>query len=127
MTTVDERSTGRQRVVVYLVVGVLLGVLLLAGYLLSRAARANAEAEAKADHLIARLAQEGARAPTRSGLVRLLGTNGGAVCADPAAALARATSANGIATRLVLPRETVVRVQQLVVEVYCPEKLATGW
>ena len=128
MTTVDERSTGRQRMLVYLVVGALLGGLLVAGYLLFRAARANADAEAKADHLIAKLTQEGARAPSRNQLVRLLGTTGGPVCADPAAALARATSesVSGAGTRPVLPPETVARVQRMVIEVYCPEKLGTA-
>ncbi|MEU4519272.1 hypothetical protein AB0F52_11225 [Amycolatopsis sp. NPDC024027] len=130
MTTVDERSTRTQRVLVYLVVGVVLGGLFVAGYLRYHSARATAEAEAKADRLVARLAQEGARAPSRDQLVRLLGTDGGSICVDPAAALARATSdtgfvngAGGPGTRPVLAAGTVVRAQLLVIEVYCPEKL----
>jgi len=116
---------------VYLAVGVVLGALLVAGYLRFHSARATAEAEAKADRLVTRLAQEGARAPSRDQLVRLLGTDGGSICVDPAAALARATSDTGIAngaggpgTRPVLTADTVVRAQLLVIEVYCPAKLA---
>jgi len=131
VTTVDERSTRTQRMVVYLVVGLVLGGLLVAGYLLFHSARATAEAEAKAERLITRLTQEGARAPARDQLVRLLGTDGGSICVDPAAALARATSDAGIAigaggpgTRPVLTSGTVVRAQLLVIEVYCPAELA---
>ncbi len=131
MTTVDERSTRAQRMLVYLVVGVVLGGLFVAGYLRFHSARATAEAEAKADRLVTRLTQEGARAPSRDQLVRLLGTDGGSICVDPAAALARATSDTGFAngaggpgTRPVLAPATVVHAQLLVIEVYCPAKLA---
>ncbi|ADJ45677.1 hypothetical protein AMES_3852 [Amycolatopsis mediterranei S699] len=119
MTTVDERSSRTQRMLVYLAVGIVLGGLLAAGYLVSRSARASAEAEAKADRLAVRLAQEGARSPSRDQLVKLLGTDGGAICADPGAALARAS---GPAALPALPPETLVRVRELVIEVYCPEK-----
>lgn len=131
MTTVDERSTRTQRMLVYLAVGAVLGALLVAGYLRFHSARVTAEAGAKADRLVTRLTEEGARAPSRDQLVRLLGTDGGAICVDPAAALARATSDTGIAngaggpgTRPVLAAGTVVRAQLLVIEVYCPAKLA---
>ncbi|MEU4253343.1 hypothetical protein AB0F15_38705 [Amycolatopsis sp. NPDC026612] len=131
MTTVDERSTRGQRTTLYVVVGIVLGVLLVAGLLLFRSTRTTAEAEAKADQLIARLTQEGARVPSRDQVVRLLGTDGGSICVDPGAALARATSDSGIAngaggpgTRPVLSADTVVRGQLLVIEVYCPDKLA---
>jgi hypothetical protein len=131
VTTVDERSTRTQRMLVYLVVGIVLGGLVVAGYLRHHSARATADAEAKADRLITRLTQEGARAPSRDQLVRLLGTDGGSICVDPAAALARATSDAGIAngaggpgTRPVLTSGTVVRAQLLVIEVYCPAQLA---
>ena len=131
MTTVDERSTRGQRVAGYLVVGIVLGGLLVAGYLLFDSTRSNAEAEAKADRLIARLTQEGARVPARDQLVRLLGTDGGSICADPDAALTRAMSDSGIANgaggpgaRPVLAADTVVRGQLLVIEVYCPDRLA---
>ncbi|EMD24472.1 hypothetical protein C791_5840 [Amycolatopsis azurea DSM 43854] len=113
----------------YVVVGLVLGVLLVAGYLLFRSARSNVEAEEKANILITRLVQEGARTPSQEQLVRLFGTDGGSICADPDAAFARATSEGGISgggpgTRPVLPEGTLARGQLLVVEVYCPEKLA---
>lgn len=130
MTTVDERSTRPQRMFGYLVVGMVLGALLVAGYVLFRSSKTTDEAGAKADQLIVRLSQEGARAPSRDQLVRLLGTTGGSICVDPGAALARATSDAGIANgaggpgaRPVLAADTVVRAQLLVIEVYCPEKL----
>nr|WP_225956704.1 hypothetical protein [Amycolatopsis lexingtonensis] len=116
---------------VYLLVGLVLGGLLVAGYVLFRSARVTAEAGAKADRLSARLTEEGARVPARDQLVRLLGTDGGPICVDPAAALARATSDTGMAngaggpgTRPVLATGTAVHAQLLVIEVYCPAKLA---
>jgi len=129
MTTVDRGSSRKQRKTVYVVVGLVLGVLLLAGYLLFRSARSNVEAEEKANILITRLVQEGARTPSQEQLVRLFGTDGGSICADPDAAFARATSEGGISgggpgTRPVLPESALIRGQLLVVEVYCPEKLA---
>jgi len=130
MTTVDERSTRRQRMIVYLAVGIVLGGLLVAGVLLFHSARSDAEAEQKADQLIARLDQEGARKPTRDQIVRLLGTGGGSICADPDSALSHAMSDSGISngaggpgTRPVLAAATVVRGEKLVIEVYCPDKL----
>ncbi|WP_370963831.1 hypothetical protein [Amycolatopsis sp. cg9] len=97
MTTVDEHSTRRQRILVYVVVGIALGALLVAGYGLFRSARSSVAA----------------------------------VCADPAAALARAASDSGLAngaggpgTRPVRAPGTAVRGQLAVIERYCPERLA---
>ncbi|MFD5094413.1 hypothetical protein ACFWMR_27685 [Amycolatopsis thailandensis] len=129
MTTMDERSNPKQRKILYLVVGLVLGVLLLAGYFLFRSAHSNVEAEEKANVLITRLVQEGARTPSQEQLVRLFGTDGGSICADPDEAFARATSEGGISgggpgTRPVLPESALIRGQLLVIQVYCPEKLA---
>jgi hypothetical protein len=131
VTTVDERSTRRQRRFVYLIVGVVLGALLVAGLLAFRTARSTADAEAKADQLIVRLQQAGARTPTRDRIVRLLGDDGGAVCADPNTALSQALTNTGLAngaggpgTRPVIAGSTVVLGEALVIETYCPDQLA---
>ncbi|KAA9163591.1 hypothetical protein FPZ12_008755 [Amycolatopsis acidicola] len=130
MTTVDERSTPRQRLISYLAVGIALGVLLVVGLLLFRSARSDAEAEAKANQLIARLNQEGARAPTQDQVIRLLGTDGGSICVDPNSALARAMSDSGLSngaggpgTRPVRTADTVITGETIVIEIYCPDKL----
>lgn len=130
MTTVDERSTSRQRLVVYLVVGVVLGALLVAALLGYRSARSTANAEAKADQLIVGLQQAGARTPARDQVVRLLGEDGGTICADPNAALSRALLGTGLANgaggpgaRPVIAGRTVVRGEALVIETYCPDQL----
>ncbi len=130
MTTVDERSSRRHRVLGYLVAGVVTGALLVAGSLLYHSARSDAEAGAKADQLIARLGQAGARVPAHDQVVRLLGTDGGTICVDPASALTRATSDSGISNgaggpgaRPVRSPATVVRGETFVVEIYCPGKL----
>ncbi|GAA4481668.1 hypothetical protein GCM10023094_30300 [Rhodococcus olei] len=62
---------------------------------------------------------------------RVLGTDGGAVCADPAAALNEATldqqivsGAAGPGIRPIIAARNLVVGERLVLEVYCPEHLA---
>ncbi|WP_086853751.1 hypothetical protein [Amycolatopsis kentuckyensis] len=61
MTTVDERSTRPQRMLVYFAVAIVLGGLLGAGYVFSRSARADAGAVcAHADAALVRAANDSA-------------------------------------------------------------------
>jgi hypothetical protein len=132
MTTVQERSTGRQRGWLYLISGIVIGVLIVLAVLLGHSRATGLAAETKADQLITKLHEAGAaRVPSQDQLVRLLGEDGGQVCADPNSALSRATQQAGIAngaggpgTRPVISDAAVVRGTGLVIEVYCPEELA---
>ena len=66
MTTVDERASRPQRVVVYVVVGLVLGGLLVPGYLLFRPARVNTGAVCAGPHVaLVRAANDGAGPGTR--------------------------------------------------------------
>ncbi|MGV9747070.1 hypothetical protein ACWDTG_19470 [Rhodococcus zopfii] len=131
MTTVDEESNPRERMIIYGVVAFAVAILVFIALLLFPYGASNREAEEKADQLITALDEAGARTPSRDQIVRVLGNDGGAVCANPNAPLARATllsqmvnGAGGPGTRPVVVDDRVVQGELLIIEIYCPEKLS---
>jgi Tfp pilus assembly protein FimT len=101
-----------------------LGIVALTNY---SAAYQTAEAEQKADQLIAELNTAGLRAPQKENIVRVLGADGGAVCLDPDDALRRGilfgqltNGAAGPGQRPVIADNKVVQGQLLIIKVYCP-------
>ena len=130
MSTVDESQPPRERRVLYLVVAILVGVLAVVGLFAFRAADETRDAEAKADELIGALEEKGARAPSRDQVVRVLGDDGGATCANPNDALSRAVllaqltnGAAGPGSRPVIADSRVLQGQLLIIEIYCPDLL----
>jgi hypothetical protein len=131
MSTSLESQPTRERSWLYVVSMVLLVVLVVAGLITFRSARATAEAAEKADELIAALQDAGAtRLPSQEQVARVLGTDGGAVCEDPGDALNRAVllsmlanGAGGPGARPVIADSRAVQGQLLVIETYCPEHL----
>ena len=118
------------RGLMYVIAAVLLVVLTVISLFTYRHVRQTAAANQKADQLIAALDQAGARTPDRAQVARVLGTDGGAICEDPSAALRRATlygvmmnGAAGPGQRPVMVDERVVRFQLLVMKIYCPGQL----
>jgi Tfp pilus assembly protein FimT len=108
----------------------LLVVMTVVALLTFSSARSTAQAQDKADELIAALEDAGATAPSQDQVVRVLGEDGGAICEDPTDALRRATlygmltnGAAGPGIRPVIADERTVRFQRLVVEIYCPDEL----
>jgi Tfp pilus assembly protein FimT len=92
----------------------------------------SAEADAKADQLIAELNTAGLRAPKKENIVKVLGPDGGAVCLDPDDALRRGilygqltNGAAGPGQRPVIADNKVVQGQLLIIKVYCPTYLET--
>jgi Tfp pilus assembly protein FimT len=89
------------------------------------------EADAKAEQLRSALSTAGVvRVPTTDQIVRVLGDDGGALCADPNAALRRSTlyglitnGAAGPGQRPVIADNRIVKGQLLVIEIYCPQYL----
>jgi hypothetical protein len=95
-----------------------------------RTAKADRAAADKADQLIASLQSDGFTAPAKDQIVRVLGDDGGPVCADPGSALMRATllgaldnGAGGPGQRPVIADRKAVRGGLRIVQIYCPEKL----
>jgi Tfp pilus assembly protein FimT len=131
MTTQMETSTRRGRSVTYIVSVLLLVVLAVIGLITFRGARQTQEAGEKADQLISEIESAGRAAPSREQIMRVLGDDGGAVCANPNEALSRATflsqlmnGASGPGARPVIADSRVVQGQLLIIEVYCPDELA---
>ncbi len=129
--TANHDTAHHSRRTTYLVVGVLLVVLVAVGLITYRSAEATRAAEDKADQLTAALGSAGLRIPTRDQIVRVLGDDGGAVCADPNSALTRAVLAAGMVNgaagpgiRPVITDQNVVRGELAVLSVYCPDKAA---
>jgi Tfp pilus assembly protein FimT len=103
---------------------------MVAGLIAYRSAKTTEQAQQKADQLITELENAGARAPSQEAIVRLLGDDGGAVCADPNGALSRATllaqlsnGASGPGSRPVIANSRVVQGELMIIKVYCPDEL----
>lgn len=131
MTTVQERQDTSERKALYIISAFVLTVLVVSGLLVFRSARSTAEAQEKADQFISELQAIGAPTPSKDAVVRVLGSDGGAVCADPNGALGRATllsqlanGASGPGSRPVIANSKVVQGELLVIKVYCPDELA---
>jgi hypothetical protein len=130
MTTPAETQSPRERSWIYITTCVLLGLMVVVSLMLFRSARETAQAQDKADELIAALEDAGARTPSQDQIVRVLGEDGGATCADPNAALSRATlhslltnGATGPGARPVIADSRAVQGQLLIIQVYCPDEL----
>jgi Tfp pilus assembly protein FimT len=124
-------STARaNHVIVYVLLGTVF--LLLAGVALAtfRGARETQRAQDRAAQLTAELSAAGLRAPSTEQIVRVLGDDGGAVCADPGDALRRGAfyglltnGAGGPGARPVIVDNRVVQGQLIIMKVYCPQYL----
>lgn len=131
MSTATETTTKRERTILYVVSVILLVAFGVGGLLVFHSAKSTREAEEKADQLIAALEAQGARTPSREQIIRVLGDDGGSVCADPNEALNRATlfgemtnGAAGPGMRPVISDNKVVQGELLIIQVYCPDELA---
>ena len=130
MSTHLESSTKRSRSVLYIVSMVLLVVFAVIGLLMFKSARDTQQALEKADQLIASINQAGGTAPSREQIARVLGEDGGAVCANPNDALSRtilfsqlAYGAAGPGTRPVIADSRFLQGQLRIIQIYCPEEL----
>ncbi|MEV0273441.1 hypothetical protein AB0H43_32125 [Hamadaea sp. NPDC050747] len=129
MTTVDM-SDRSKRWITYVLLGAIFLILAIVALGVFRTAKASASANAKADQLISDITAAGYTAPSKDQIVTVLGEDGGAVCADPASALRKATlnammtnGAGGPGARPVISDSLAVRGQLAIMKVYCPDKL----
>ncbi len=131
MSTQTESSTKRSRSVLYIVSMILLVVFAVVALLTFRQARETQQSLAKADQLIATIESAGGTAPSREQIARVLGDDGGAVCANPNDALSRATflsqltnGAAGPGYRPVIANARIAIGEVAIIKVYCPDELA---
>ena len=89
------------------------------------------QAQEKAQQLTQKLQAAGLRVPEDQNVfVRSLGSDGGAVCDNPATALGKATlldtitnGADFVGRRPVIIDRRILQGEKLILETYCPEKL----
>jgi hypothetical protein len=116
----------------YFIVGAVVVTLAVLGLILYDGAQDNQEARAKADQLVQEFQAAGLPVPENTDqIVATLGTDGGAVCANPANALGKATlfdsltnGASHVGRRAVIVDSRIVQGEALILQIYCPDELA---
>jgi hypothetical protein len=129
MNTSTDTTESTRRITYILVGGVIL-VLLVVALVAWNSNKETQAANQKADQLIATLNQAGLATPDKDQIVRVLGDDGGTVCADPQLALKK-TIMYGLATngaagpglRPVIGDNRLVQAGVAVIKTYCPDEL----
>jgi hypothetical protein len=122
--------TESTRRITYILVGGVILVLLVVALVAWNSNKETQAANQKADQLIATLNQAGLATPDKDQIVRVLGDDGGTVCADPELALKK-TIMYGLATngaagpglRPVIGDNRLVQAGLAVIKTYCPQEL----
>ena len=116
---------------IYWIIGGVLVVLCVIGLVTYSGNKQTKEAQDKAQQLTQKFQAAGLRVPEDQNVfVRSLGTDGGAVCDNPASALGKAalidTITNGadfVGRRPVIIDRRILKGEALILQTYCPEKL----
>ena len=116
---------------IYWVLGGVVVVLCVIGLITYSGNKETKEAQDKAQQLTQKLEAAGLRVPQDQNIfVRSLGTDGGAVCENPASALGKATlidtitnGADFVGRRPVIIDRRILKGEALILQTYCPEKL----
>lgn len=114
----------------YILIGIGLLVLVIAGTAIYRGHHEDARAKAKAQQLNDAFTAAGLEPQDVDSLAGTLGTDGGAVCDDPNGTLAKsllkinlAAGAGGIGQRPITIDKETLQGQYLILKTYCPDKL----
>jgi amino acid transporter len=127
----EPASSGRDHSRLYWIIGTVVAILVVVGLITYKAGKNNQEAQAKAQELTQKYEQAGLPVPADiESITRSLGTDGGAVCDNPANALGKAIQndllANGadfVGRRPVRVDRRILLGEALILQTYCPEKL----
>jgi Tfp pilus assembly protein FimT len=126
----SEPIVRKSHTVMYVVVVVVFAVLTGVALISFLNSREDQRATEKATQLSSELAAAGMRVPATDQIARVLGDDGGAVCAHPGDALSRGVlygmltnGAAGPGIRPVIADNNVLRGQLLIIKVYCPQYL----
>ncbi|HSS80048.1 MAG TPA: APC family permease [Gaiellaceae bacterium] len=115
----------------YVIIGAVLVALVVVGLITYKVGSNNQEAQQKAQQLVQKFEQAGLPVPQNIDQVtRSLGTDGGAVCDNPANALGKAilndeltNGADFVGRRPVRVPRRILLGEALILQTYCPEKL----
>jgi len=124
-TTDDPNRT------IYWIIGAVVVVLAIIGLVTYSGKKQDQQAQAKAAQLTQSLQRAGLPVPQDQDIfIRSFGTDGGAVCDNPANALGRATlfdqitnGADFVGRRPIIVDSRVLVGEALILQTYCPEKL----
>ncbi len=117
--------------VLYWVIGIAVLALMVIGLVTYSGKKSTEEAQAKAATLTQKFRKAGLPVPQNQDiLVRAFGTDGGAVCANPANALGKAiqndmltNGADFVGRRPVIVDRRILVGEVLILQTYCPDKL----
>jgi hypothetical protein len=115
----------------YWTVGAVVVVLAIVGLITYSGNTDDRQAQRKADQLTQKFQDAGLRVPEDQDIItRSLGTDGGAVCDNPASALGKAllldqlgNGAAFVGRRPVVVDPKILKGEAAILEVYCPDKL----
>jgi len=115
----------------YWIIGAVVLVLAIIGLITYSGKKQDQEAQQKAAQLTQSLQRAGLTVPVDQDIiVRSLGSDGGAVCDNPASALGRATlfdqitnGADFVGRRPIIVDSRILVGEALILQTYCPEKL----
>jgi hypothetical protein len=115
----------------YWSIGAVLVVLVIIGLITYSGNKDDREAQQKAEQLTQKLEAAGLPVPVDQDIItRTLGTDGGAVCDNPASALGKAlqndmltNGADFVGRRPVIVDLRILKGEALILETYCPDKL----
>ena len=106
-------------------------VLVIIGLFTYNSGKDDREAQQKAQQLTQRLDAAGLPVPaSQDTIIRALGNDGGAVCADPGAALSRGilldslvNGASFVGRRPIIADRRLIQGEVLILQTYCPDEL----
>jgi hypothetical protein len=115
----------------YWSVAAVVAVLVVIGLVAYSSAKTNQEAQQKAQQLTQKFQQAGLPVPANlDSITRSLGTDGGAVCDNPANALGKAAlndlmvnGADFVGRRPIVVDRRILLGEALILQTYCPDKL----
>ena len=131
MSTETEQQPTRERSIIYIVTVTVLIVLAVIALVTFLSARQEVEAQDKAEQFLSSLEENGIDTSlTAEQVARVLGDDGGGVCANPNEALSKAilfdrlsNGAAGPGQRPILAEDRLLEGQLLIIETYCPDEL----
>jgi hypothetical protein len=123
-------SSGPSNRWMYWTIAIVVVVLAVIGLITYNTAKTNQQAKDKAQSLSQKFKAAGLPVPDQDVIIRSLGTDGGAVCANPANALGKATlndmimnGADFVGRRPVIVDSRILLGEALILKTYCPDKL----